>query len=354
MVIKDYAVCIFGELRGVKTTIDSFYKNLIEPIDADIFINCQLTNTHIDDNIKLFNKNYIKKNIYEKPLSSNYFKYNNLLQPINENIIYEGALQAFLNFKEIADAYGDILEKNYNYIILTRSDFKYLFEIPNVLKITKNDNIFWSYEDDTWGGINNNFSIIPSKFIKQYLYSYYNYLTNVNYINKLLSLKTGLNCERLTTSIFKFNNWKIGTMKSNAFITADYINERSTWASIKYNDAYKTLFKYPGQLNNSYKNLNIFNKGNNWKFNGKDKIFLIDEPIKIVNTNIIVYSNNRKIIPINKKTMILINKINILHSNKNKIIINPNKPKNIINSRNINQARNINTLLLLKKSKNRR
>jgi len=38
---KNYAVCIINELRSVKTCINSFYKHLIDPLDADIFILCQ-------------------------------------------------------------------------------------------------------------------------------------------------------------------------------------------------------------------------------------------------------------------------------------------------------------------------
>jgi hypothetical protein len=314
MVIKDYAVCIFGELRGVKSTIDSFYKHLIEPINADIFINCQITNTLLDDNINLYTEKYIEKKLYNKPLSSNFFKFNNLLKPIDENITKPCVLQKILNYKEIAEMFGNVLESNYKYIILVRSDFKYLFNIPDVLKLTKMNNMFWSYEDDSWGGINDNLIIIPNQYIKAYLYSYYNYLSNKNNVNKLLANKKGLNVERLCSTIFKFNNWKIGLMKSNAYISADYINERSTWARIKYSEKYNTFYKYATQFNNSQENLNIYNKGDKWKFNGTNKLLLIDEPKKIL------IKNNKKI-PLKKyNNRILTNNYRILLSNNNRVV----------------------------------
>jgi hypothetical protein len=51
MAKKKYAICLWGELRGVQTTIDSFYKYLVNPLDADIFMICQKTDSIIDKNI---------------------------------------------------------------------------------------------------------------------------------------------------------------------------------------------------------------------------------------------------------------------------------------------------------------
>jgi hypothetical protein len=175
------------------------------------------------------------------------------------------------------------------------------------------NNIFWSYEDDNWGGINDNLIIIPNRFIKAYLYGYYNYLSNENNIKKLLSEKIGLNVERLCSTIFKFNNWKIGVMKSNAYISADCIDEKTTWGKIKYSDKYDTFYKYDTQLEKSQENLIIYNKGNKWKFNGINKLLLIDEPKKIplkINNRIltnnyrIILSNNNRVMPQNNNRVI--------------------------------------------------
>jgi hypothetical protein len=386
MVIKDYAVCIFGELRGVKSTIDSFYKHLIEPINADIFINCQITNTLLDDNINLYTEKYIEKKLYNKPLSNDFFKFNNLLKPIDENITKECVLQKILNYKEIAEMFGNILESNYKYIILVRSDFKYLFNIPDVLKLTKMNNMFWSYQDDSWGGINDNLIIIPNQYIKAYLYSYYNYLSNKNNVNKLLSEKKGLNVERLCSTIFKFNNWKIGLMKSNAYISADCINERSTWAKIKYSEKYNTFYKYYTQFYNSQENMNIYNKGYKWKFNGTNKLLLIDEPKKklinnnkkiilknnnkiitnnyrilLSNNNRVVQQNTKKSIPQNNNRVVLSNNNKVIPQNSNRLVLSNNNviPQNnkkvvLSNSNRLVLLNSSINFLLFKKSKNRR
>jgi len=262
-----YAICIWGELRGVKSTIDSFYKHLIKPLNADIFILCQQTNDKkIDDNINLFNKNIKDKKLYKKQNTNEYFKDIGKLKKLDENMLYEGGLQVFLNFKKIADEYGDILEKDYDYIVLTRSDFKYLFDIPDVINLSKRLDIFWSYEDDNHGGMNNNLSIIPSKYIKNYLYSAYNYLTKPELIEKILINNEKFNCEKLMKFIFINEKWVIGLIKSNSFITADSENEKTTWGTFKYSDRYKCFYKYITQFNNANNNLNIFNEGDKWDY----------------------------------------------------------------------------------------
>ena len=264
---KRYAICIWGELRGVKSTINSFYEHLVNPLNGDVFILCQQTNEKdVDENINLFEKDVIMKSLYPKPDTKEVFKDIDRLRDLDKNMLYEGGLQVFLNFKKIADEYGDIFERDYDYILLTRSDFKYLFNIPDVMNLSKTNNLFWSFEDDNHGGINNNLSIIPSNKIKDYLYSAYNYLTKPKLINKILRNNVPLNCEKLMKFIFTNEKWPIGLIKSNCYITADSLNEKTTWGSFKYSNQYNTFYKYQVQFNNAYNNLETFKNGDKWEY----------------------------------------------------------------------------------------
>ena len=261
---KKYAVVIWGELRSVKSSIHSFYEHLVKPLDPDIFILCQQTNDiDIDDNINLFDKNVIIKKLYHKFNTKDYFNVSDIdkLQNLNKNMTYEGGLQCYLNFKKIADDYGDILQNNYDYIILSRSDLKYLFDTPDVINLSKINNIFWSFEDDQWGGINNNFSIIPSNKIKDYLYAFYDYLTKPELINKILINNEFFNCEKLMKFIFMNNQWNIGLLKSNCYITADSLNTKTTYCGCKYSSKYDTFYKYDEQLNSAYSNFEKIKNG---------------------------------------------------------------------------------------------
>ena len=265
MTKKKYAICLWGELRGVQTTINSFYEYLVKPLDADIFIICQQTDSKIDKNINLFDKNIVIKTLYKKFNTKEYFKDINILQKLNKNMLYEGGLQVYLNYKKIADEYGNILETDYDYIILTRTDFRYLFNLPDVIKISQSNDIFWSYEDDRWEGINNNMSIIPSKYIKNYLYSAYNYLTNPILINKIIKNNEEFNCEKFFKFIFTKEKWKIGLLKSNGFISADSIDEKTTSSvRMRHCTKHNMFFKYICQFKAAHKNLKKYKKNSNW------------------------------------------------------------------------------------------
>ena len=89
MTKKKYAICLWGELRGVQTTINSFYEYLVKPLDADIFIICQQTDSKIDKNINLFDKNIVIKTLYKKFNTKEYFKDINILQKYNKLLLKE-------------------------------------------------------------------------------------------------------------------------------------------------------------------------------------------------------------------------------------------------------------------------
>ena len=116
--MKKIAVCIFGELRGVCNTIDSFNKYIIEDLDADVYIHAQKTNTAIDNNIEYYQKNVCHKVLYDKPDVHEYYKYLDRLRKLTskhacKDFIYEPALQIYLNFHLIDKILGEKFEKEY-------------------------------------------------------------------------------------------------------------------------------------------------------------------------------------------------------------------------------------------------
>ena len=64
---KKYAVCVWGQLRGVESSIDSFNKNLCQPLNADLFVFGQKTNTNVDLNLDLYQNNIIIRELYTNP-----------------------------------------------------------------------------------------------------------------------------------------------------------------------------------------------------------------------------------------------------------------------------------------------
>ena len=135
---KKYAVCMWGQLRAVNTVINNFNEYLLKPLDSDLFVMAQTTETSIDGNINLLKTT--KKILYTpSPNITTLFKcHNKLLNSANYlNIPY---LNVYENWYKIKEMYGDDFEKNYEYIILTRSDFLHLFNFPDILNLTYDKN----------------------------------------------------------------------------------------------------------------------------------------------------------------------------------------------------------------------
>jgi len=272
---KKYAVCMWGQLRSLEIVIGNLYKNLLETLKADLFVMVQKTGTNIDKNIDLLKTE--NKIIYESPdVTKIFINHSKLLK--NNNYINIPYLNVYYNWYEIGKTFGDIFEQNYEYIILTRSDFLHLVPFPDISSLyEKKDLLYWCYDGHEWGGINSTLICVPSKYIKSYLFSYYTYLQNSNNIKRLNSMSHNLNTEFFTKIIFDDNNWKIGKVEPSAFLTASNFNEITTWAKIEYSKVYKVFYKYEDQMNFAFTSLRKYKNNNKWTLcnsNGNYNIIL--------------------------------------------------------------------------------
>jgi hypothetical protein len=269
-----YAVCIFGQLRGVDTVIENLNNFLIKPLDADLYVVAQKTDTDIDKYINLFETDH--KIIYHPPnnelIFTNIDKFTKSNEP-NRNYIVNSHLNIYFNFCKIANIYGDIFEKNYEYIIVTRSDYLHLFNFPDILNLTNKPDLFWCYDGHEYGGINNTLICVPSKYIKKYLFCAFNYLQNSKNINRLNNLI--LNVEQFYKLIFDDKGWKIGKIQNNAFLTASKITDLTTSCKpILYSEKHNVFYKYIEQLTNAFDSLNKYNKKYVWEISNNNKIIL--------------------------------------------------------------------------------
>jgi hypothetical protein len=254
---KKYAVCIYGQLRAGCTIYENFNKYLINELGADLYMVVQDTKI---DHINLFHTE--NKLIYQPPDVRNVFINYNLLTQRNNYISY-GCLQVYYNFHKINEIFGDILENKYEYIILTRSDYLHIFPFPNILNICNNTDLFWCYDGHEWGGVNITLVCIPSKYIREYLSSFYNYLQDSNNINYLNTLD--INAELFAKIIFDKFNWKIGKIEPNAFITATNFHELTTCGSIiSYCLNKNVYYKYPDQLQRAFNSLQKYENHFTW------------------------------------------------------------------------------------------
>jgi hypothetical protein len=271
---KKYAVCMWGQLRSLEIVIENLYKNLLETLKADLFVMVQKTGTNMDKNIDLLKTE--NKIMYESPDVTKIFtNYNKLLK--NNNYINIPYLNVYYNWYEIGKTFGDTFEKNYDYIILTRSDFLHLVPFPDISSLYEKEDSFWCYDGHEWGGINSTLICIPSKYIKSYLFSLYTYLQDSNNIKRFNNISHNLNTELFIKIIFVDNNWKIGKIEPNAFITASNFNEITTWAPIKYSKVYNVFYKYEDQMKIAFTSLIKYKNNNKWTLcnsNGNYNIIL--------------------------------------------------------------------------------
>lgn len=108
---------------------------------------------------------------------------------------------------------------------------------------------------------------IPSKYIKNFLCSAYNYLQDSNNITRFNNISQKLNTEYFFKLIFDDNNWKIGKIQPNAFITASCNTEITTWAKINYSNLHKVFYKYEDQLNCALNSLTQYKNNEKWILN---------------------------------------------------------------------------------------
>ena len=260
---KSYAVVIWGQLRASCTVMDNFNKFLIEELDADLFVVGQITKTHIDDFIDVFDTP--NKILYDPPDISKVFTHYDLLDKTKNNYMLNCCAQIYYNWHKINELFGDVLEQNYKYIILTRSDYLHLFPFPNILNVCDNnidESKCWVYDGHEWGGINGTLICVPSTIIKHYLSSFYDYLQDSNNITTLND--RSLNIEGYMRFLFSNFKWTIGKIENNAFITATNAQEITTYGHVYYCQKYNVFFKYKDGLNQAFDALQKYDQQQKW------------------------------------------------------------------------------------------
>jgi len=275
---KRYAFCMLGQPRAIKPTIDNLYKNLIEPLNADVFLLLQKTHTDIDNDFNLFEKNVVEKILYDPPEKiSDKYKYFDKFEKNCKHLKKDAILQLWYNCHLTNEHFGDALQNNYEYIILTRSDYLYLFPFPDILELTNNESKnIWVFDGHEYSGVNSTLMCIPSIYIKNLLASCYDYLQNWDDLERLMRSSKycdDVNPEYFMQQIMEHNNFRLGKIQNNAFITGVSENDITTTDyKIKYDEEHRVYYKYREQLNNTFEALSQYENGKRWTFT-KDEEF---------------------------------------------------------------------------------
>lgn len=262
--MKDFAIVMWGELRAIPTIIHNFNNNFVNSLNADVYVICQRTNTYIDDYFNNINHNVRHKSMYDKPNIN--FVYSRLSElGAQDNCVLPQCLNIFYNWNKINDDIGDLLSSQYKYIILTRSDYNHIVSFPNINNLVNdtNTNLIWTYDGSEYEGINMNLMVIPNYLIKNFLTCVNDALNNPN---KYPIKDQNCNIEMLIKKIFDQNNWKIGKIDNNAFITCQNSSERTTWKQISFSQKYNVFYKYEDNLEKAQETLRRTKNNKCWKY----------------------------------------------------------------------------------------
>lgn len=275
-----FAYLLMYELRAVHSTVQNLYDNVINRYDADVFICAQKTFQDDEDRLKLFNKNVVYSELYDKPDPREYFGSNNNLDIIAGFWNNPSNLQIYINYHKMANAILNVVDK-YDYFILLRSDSQILFPFPDKeLFETAPEAMYFidAKYSNIWGdeGIP---TFIHRNYIIKLLNSYYDIIYNkhyseptINVINKynVINSHGGLNQERFQNTclyLLDLTNKKKFIKALNYYFTAcPRDNNHISWSVPHNYEKYNVICKYDTQCDEAHENYNLWLNENKWVF----------------------------------------------------------------------------------------
>jgi len=279
------AICLTGEPRGIKTCIDSLYENIIQPLNASLFYSFNRATPDDEHKIKLIDKKLIFGELKEKvdlrkelvPDSLfakfdniDFYAQSNWIGTINEQT--GGVCYRHVDFKRMSGIIFPYLDK-FDYFIITRSDFKYLFPIFD-FSILKDQEIIKHKGFDHYShtGMNWEFIICKSNKVLEFLNSPFLFMNDESLQDLMIKeiRQRPRNNESFQRIISEYYKWNVSEMEINGFLSADSSEERTTWGIVQYNENIKNYFKYPEMLRDAYSNLDKINSGLKWKIDRKE------------------------------------------------------------------------------------
>lgn len=283
---KKYAVCLYAQQRAIKETVDSLYENVLNHLDADLFLALKKTDIETENKFELYKDRLVGKHIYEQPDFTDKYKeeyeYIKLHNNDNNNKFRVNFYSIMHNFHVINTEFTKTFEDNYEYIIFSRTDMKYLIPFPDILEITDNNEIIWSC--NRTNGLNGrilwfdlNTFAIPSKYIRQIFHDFYYYATSIEELKSNERLQNLFDIEEYTMRVVNLhNNHEFGLFDSILNFTFNNEIVKNTGKAYFYNEKYKTNTRNNEELETTYNNLSNFESGGKkWKYITNEEYFYI-------------------------------------------------------------------------------
>ena len=257
--MNKFLVILTGSPRGGLKTWNSLFKNIIDPLNADLAI-CFGNKFLKKDNFFLVQKATFDWTFEEPNNWSTYYQDNYSKKAIDFLISgsdygMAGGIDDNTGSGAIVSALKDIIYKNhieiiedYDFIIHTRADQYYIDKLPEI-----KDNEILIPKGEDYFGICDRFILFNSKFAKSY-FSLCNFLENAQDKNLSPDFVTP---ESVLLSHLKNENLYSHVKRIDRInFTVTLKNEHTRWRVAKYNLYLKSLMiKYPDEFLDSMANL---------------------------------------------------------------------------------------------------
>lgn len=304
------AYLIMGECRFPDISIQKIQKYIVDFYDADLFICCQKIYDYKEELVqKAFTKNVKYCHLYEKPDAYSFLENEELKLYTTDNCFQEPYLQYYINLFKMYECILNHLD-NYDYFMCMRPDMDILFPFPGIEILESIPKGVYTIDANyakSWGGLSIGI-FVHRNYIVDYLRSYYDVIQNRTFKKFLEYPSTNqehffLYCLEQKKITFQYIS------QLNYFFTANSLEDRTTWSHIQFDATRNKFYKYGGQYEEAYENLDLWEKGYRWGILDGKKISLLpplSPPLPIIPSRIKFYVHKDP------------------HTGKKRIIKNPN------------------------------
>jgi hypothetical protein len=269
--MSNICVCIEGQLRGSEKCGENIKKYLIDYLKADLYFYLQNYELYNESDLKYYGE-YKEKIVYDNPNPN----FENIFDNLAEKFGYDKNIwrDTFTQLKErdqnfslgyekpgtcIRRMYNRYLiyeyfkDKNYDWYIISRSDFYFVDNFYDISNFNKNN--LYVAELGDWGGINNNLIIFNKinfekilTYIKTFLSGQFlNIVNNKIKIRSLRKFMKIINEEKFFMFNMEIANIQISKLQLLWYISGDEITNYTSWYPFKKSeigDIYKYDYDY--------------------------------------------------------------------------------------------------------------
>jgi len=245
-------------------------KYAVEPLGSDVLVFCQRQLPDDEERVALlkevFGSRLVDVQLYDKPCPRAVFgadNYDNMSQ-IRGNWLNAGNAQVLINHKVLGDyLHSQGLLEVYDLLMFTRSDLLHMVPFPSTdmfLSVLGDIDII-TQAGHEFGGVNYNLSVMKASVALQFLQSPHDAIIARAVRNR----DRTYNIESFLRVVFGDRGLRNMRMSTTCFITADSMTERTTWRTIERSSKHEgVLFKYAPQLDETYKNLKLWDSSPSW------------------------------------------------------------------------------------------